>query len=359
MENIKLYINANTEDVKNYLEKLIDVINKKYPKFDEIYLKMINTKHMNNYWNIIFDKLNFFSNLILNKNKNNNIFISTILFLLFGNYNTYNKNNFTSISLEQYENSLYSCEILNFRNCLIIILIQIFINYENNEQNSINFINNKDIDNNLNINNNNYLINSINKIIKSSYIKKSIHVIKSLLKKNIDNENIIFILSLFYFIYKKYKKLFIEFINTDNCDIKKEYKNILINEYQLFTYKENDIINYSNKIFEIKLSYSLLGLNPKNDKINKFLETIKDKKLKGELLEVYENYYYKNYLIRNNNNKDNLDENKNNKLLNILKEVQIIKKNIKEVKNSIEELKNIQNNCMDDIFRVLNIINKQ
>jgi hypothetical protein len=260
---------------------------------------------------------------------------------LFGHQNTYNKINSISVNIEQYEKSSYSSEIVNFRNCIIIIIIQIFINKDDNKE-SIN----KD-----------YFINSINRIIKSSYIKKSIHVIKSLLIKNIDNENYTFILSLFYFIYKKYQKFFIEFVDSDNCDIKKEYKNILIKEYELFTYDENGVINYSNKIFEIKLSYSLLGLNPNNDKINIFLETIKDKKLKGELLEVFQNYYYN--LIKSDNNSNDDDKNKRNKLINILKEVQTIKKNIKEVRNNVEELKNMQNNYMDDIFRVLNIMNKQ
>ena len=341
MENIKLYINASIEDVKNYIEKLMEFINKKYPIFDEIYLKMIKSTSKSSYWSQIFDKLNFFSNFMINKGKNNNILINTISFLLFGHQNTYNKINSISVNIEQYEKSSYSSEIVNFRNCIIIIIIQIFINKDDNKE-SIN----KD-----------YFINSINRIIKSSYIKKSIHVIKSLLTKNIDNENYTFILSLFYFIYKKYQKFFIEFVDSDNCDIKKEYKNILIKEYELFTYDENGVINYSNKIFEIKLSYSLLGLNPNNDKINKFLETIKDKKLKGELLEVFQNYYYN--LIKNDNNSNGDDKNKRNKFINILKEVQTIKKNIKEVRNNVEELKNMQNNYMDDIFRVLNIMNKQ
>ena len=347
MENIKLYINASIDDVKNYIEKLIDVIKEKYPKFDDIYLKMINSQNSKiqiNYWNLIYDKLNFFSNLILNKDKNiNDIFINTILFLLFGNINTSNKsnksNNF-SLNLEQYKNSLYSNEINNFRNCIIILLIQIFINNENKEKNLLKKDNND---------NKNDFINTINRMVKSSYIKKSIHVIKSLIKKNITNENYIFILSLFYYIYKNYKNLFIDFLNNENCDIKKEYKIILIKEYELFKYDEKDVINYSNKIFEIKLSYSLLGLNPKNEKINLFLNSIKDKRLKEELFEIFQNYYY-NYNINDNN--------KNNKLLNILKEVQNIKKNIKEIKNNIEEMKLIQNNYMDDIFRILNIINK-
>ena len=339
MENIKLYINASIDDVKNYLDKLIGLIKTKYPKFDEIYLKIKNETFKNTYWNLIYVKLSCFSNLIIeNKNKeNNNIFISTILFLLFGNEKNHNKLN---INIEKYENSLYSDEIINFRNCIIIILIQIFIITENKCQNSTD----------INIT---YLINTINRIIKSSFIKKSIHVIKSLLKKNINNEKDIFILSLFYFIYKKYQNLFIEFINSDNCDIKKEYKNILIKEYQLFTYKENEVINYSNKIFEIKLSYSLLGINPKNDEVNKFLETIKDKKFKEELLKIYENYFYKTNLTNNNNNTD-----KKNRLLNSLKEIKKVKKDIKEIKNNIEDLKVMHNNYMEDIFRVLNMMKK-
>ncbi len=358
MENIKLYINASTEDVKQYLEKLIDIIIKKYPSFTEIYIKMNANTPKSNYWHLISDKLNFTSNLLLSKEKDNNkknIYINTILFLLFGNQSNYNKlNSSIIINIEQYENSQYSNEISNFRNCLIIILIQIFINGETNEINKSNDNNNIIISDN----NNNNLINIINRIVKSSYIKKSIHVIKSLLKKDINNQNDIFILTLFYFIYKKYQKYFIDFINSDNCDIKKEYKYILINEYQVFTYDDNSAINYSNKIFEIKLSYSLLGINPKNEKIKIFLKTIKDKKLKSELLEVFENFYYKNYLIKNNNDSNENKDNKNNKLLNILKEVQNIKKNVKDIKNNVEELKNTHDNYMNDILRILNIINK-
>ena len=347
MENIKLYINANIDDVKNYIEKLIDFVKEKYPKFDEIYSKMIysqNSKTQISYWSLIYDKLSLFSNLILNKDKNNrNAFINTILFLLFGIINITNKSNSINISLniEQYKNSLYSNEIMNFRNCITIILIQLFINNDNYENNSISE------DNKDNENNKKYFINTIIRIVKSSYIKKCIHVIKSLLKKNIENENSIFILSLFYYMHKNYKNLFIDFLNNENCDIKKEYKIILIKEYELFKYNETDAINYSNKIFEIKLSYSLLGLNPKNEKINLFLNSIIDKRLKEELLEVFQNYYY-----NLNNNK------KNDKLLNVLKEVRTIKKNLKEIKNNIEEMKLMQNNSLDDIFRILNIINK-
>ena len=351
MDNIKLYINASIDDVKNYIEKLIDLIKEKYPKFDEIYLKM-NTNCQISYWNYISDKLNFFSNIIFSKDKDKNcknVFFTTILFLLFGNQNNYNKLNPKSINLEEYKKSSYSNEIINFRNCIIILLIQGFIIDEKTEKNL------------LKNDNKNNLINNINRIIKSSYIKKSIHVIKSLLKKNINNENYTFILSLFYFIYKDYQKFFIEFLTSENCDIKKEYKNILIKEFEIFTYDENGAINYSNKIFEIKLSYSLLGLNPKTEKTTKFLETIKDKKLKEELLEVFQNYYYKNYLSKknNNNSEENRPDDKNDKLLNILKEVQTVKKNIKEIKNTIEEMKLMQNNYIDDIFRILNIINKQ
>jgi hypothetical protein len=311
----------------------------------------VNTPKIN-YWNLISDKLNFCSNLLLSKDKNNNFTIlNTMLFLLFGNQNNYNKlNSLTILKIEEYENSQYSNEITNFRNCIIITLIQIFINEE------INYIN-KYKNNSINNNNKNNLINIINRIIKSSYIKKCIHVIKSLLKKDLNNQDNIFILTLFYFIYKKYQKYFIEFINSDNCDIKKEYKYILINEYQVFSYDDNGAINYSNKIFEIKLSYSLLGINPKNEKIKTFLKTIKDKKFENELLEVFENFYYKNYLIKNNDNNDNKD-NKNSKILHILKEVQNIKKDVKDIKNNVEELKNIQANYMNDIFRILNIINK-
>ena len=159
---------------------------------------------------------------------------------------------------------------------------------------------------------------------------------------------------LFYFIYKEYNQNFISFISSPNCDIKTEYKDILISEYALFTYNEIGSMNYSSKIFEIKLSYSFLGENPKEIKVKKFLETIKDKKFKEKLLIVFEKYYYENYVKKENVQKNE----KNEKLINILNEVQYIKKNVKEIKNNLEELKDIQKNYMDDIFRILNIINK-
>ena len=322
MENIKLYINASIDDVKIYIEKLIDVINKSNPKFGELWNKSIDDNKNNNYWNLIYNKLNVYSNTIIDNKlisiiSSNNI--NTILFLLFGIINDINTNNKSNIKLELYENSMYSNEINNFRN-------------ENKDN----------------------IINNIIRIVKCSYIKKSIHVIKSLLNKqnhcNID----LFIPVLFYFIYKEYYQNFISFISSQNCDIKSEYKNILISEYSSFTYNEIGSIDFSSKIFEIKLSYSLLGLNPKEIKVNKFLETIKDKKLKEKLLVVFEKYYYENYLKKEKGKKDE----KNEKMINILNEIQYIKKNVKELKNNLEELKDMQKNYMDDIFRILNIINK-
>ena len=341
MENIKLYINASIDDVKLYVEKLIDTINKTNPKFDGLCNKLINANKNNDFWNLIYNKLNIYLDAIINNKlvsiiSSNNI--NTILFLLFGTTNDINANNKSNINLELYENSMYSNEINNFRNCVIIILIQNYIEFYSSELKE-----NKD-----------NIINSIIRIIKCSYIKKSIHVIKSLLKKQNHSNIDIFIPALFYFIYKEYNQNFISFISSPNCDIKTEYKDILISEYALFTYNEIGSMNYSSKIFEIKLSYSLLGENPKEIKVKKFLETIKDKKFKEKLLIVFEKYYYENYVKKENVQKNE----KNEKLINILNEVQYIKKNVKEIKNNLEELKDIQKNYMDDIFRILNIINK-
>ena len=347
MEKIKVIINPTVDEVKTYLEKIIDFFKQKYPGFDAEYNKKEENKK-NNYWNSLNDKFNLITEK--NKEKKNVVFISTLQFLLFGNQNqnqppsamhtptTPNSttNNVTlSYNLEDYKSSIYSQEISNFRNCIIIILIQIFLNNNN--------ISNKD------------LINTIDRIIKSSYIKKSIHVIKSLLKKGIEDEEKIFILTLFYFIYKKYQKFFIDFIRSENCEIRKEYKKILINEFQSFKYEENDVINYSNKLFEIKLSYSLLGINPKEKKINNFLETIKDKKLRAELLEVFENYYYGS---NNDGSGGEGQKSEKNNFVKILIEVKNLKKNLQEVKSDVEELKKVQCNYMDDILRVINIINK-
>ena len=341
MEKIKLYINASIDDVKLYVEKLIDTINKTNPKFDGLCNKSINANKNNDFWNLIYNKLNIYLDAIINNKlvsiiSSNNI--NTILFLLFGTTNDINANNKSNINLELYENSMYSNEINNFRNCVIIILIQNYIEFDSSELKE-----NKD-----------NIINSIIRIIKCSYIKKSIHVIKSLLNKQNHSNIDIFIPVLFYFIYKEYNQNFISFISSPNCDIKTEYKDILISEYALFTYNEIGSMNYSSKIFEIKLSYSLLGENPKEIKVKKFLETIKDKKFKEKLLIVFEKYYYENYVKKENVQKNE----KNEKLINILNEVQYIKKNVKEIKNNLEELKDIQKNYMDDIFRILNIINK-
>jgi len=330
MENIKLYINAGIDEVKIYLEQLFNNINKRNPKFEGA----ANIK--NNFWNSIYDKLNIYSNLL--SNDINGCDISVIKFLLFGIGGQSNK--VININLEVYEQSIYSNEINNFRNCVIIILIQNYILSETKDKE------------NLSENNGQNILNSIIKIIKCSYIKKSIHVIKSLIKKQLQTKLDIFIPVLFYFIYEKYKNNFISFISSDNCDIKPEYKNILISEYSSFDYNETSSINFNSKIFEIKLSYSLLGLNPKEKNVIKFLESIKDKKLRGNLLCVFEKYYYENYVRIENN------ENKNGKLINVLNEVQVLKKNVKEIKNSLEELKDMQKNYMDDIFRILNIINK-
>ena len=336
MENIKLYINAGIDDVKIYLEQLFNNINKRNPKFEELFNKVGAANIKNNFWNSIYDKLNIYSNLLLNNN--NGCDISTIKFLLFGIVGKSNK--VININLEEYEQSMYSNEINNFRNCVIIILIQNYILLETKDKE------------NLSENNSQNILNSVIKIIKCSYIKKSIHVIKSLIKKQLQTKLDIFIPVLFYFIYEKYKNNFISFISSDNCDIKSEYKNILISEYSSFDYNETSSMNFNSKIFEIKLSYSLLGSNPKEKNVIKFLESIKDKKLRGNLLCVFEKYYYENYVRKENN------ENKNGKLINVLNEVQVLKKNVKEIKNSLEELKDMQKNYMDDIFRILNIINK-
>ena len=221
---------------------------------------------------------------------------------------------------------------------MTIILIQNYILHINNDFDKEN--------------ENENIINSITRIIKCSYIKKSIHVIKSLIKKENQTKIDIFIPILFYFIYEKYKNNFISFISSDNCEIKSEYKNILISEFSSFSYDEKGLMSFNSKIFEIKLSYSLLGINPKEKKVTKFLETIKDKKLKSELLSVFEKYYYEKYVGKEK------FENKNDKLINALNQVQLLKKNIKEIKNSVDELKDMQKNYRDDIFRILNIINK-
>ena len=342
MENIKLYINAVVDDVKKYLDEFFQTINKINPKIEELYNKIGKENKKNNYWNIIYDKLNIYSNYTINNKLINDYHnnMNVIIFLLFGI--TKGNNIPSNLNLELYEHSAYSNEINNFRNCLIVILIQNYILH---------------LDSNITLkldkeNENENIINNIIRIIKCSYIKKSIHVIKSLIKKENQIKIEIFIPVLFYFIYEKYKNNFISFISSDNCEIKSEYKNILISEYSSFSYDEKGLMNFNSKIFEMKLSYSLLGINPKDKKVTKFLETIKDKKFKGELLSVFEKYYYEKYV-----KKENI-ENKNEKLINALNQVQLLKKNVKEIKNSVEELKEMQNNYMDDIFRILNIINK-
>ena len=81
------------------------------------------------------------------------------------------------------------------------------------------------------------------------------------------------------------------------------------------------------------------------------METIKDKKFKEKLLNIFDKYYYEKYVRKE-------QDDKNEKLVKVLNEVQYIKKNIKELKNNLDELKDMQKNYMDDIFRILNIINK-
>ena len=261
MENIKLYINAGVEDVKKYLDEFFQTINKINPKIEELYNKVGKENKKNNYWNIIYDKLNIYSNYTINNKSiydyHNNM--NVIIFLLFGI--TKGNNIPINLNLELYEHSAYSNEINNFRNCLIVILIQNYILH---------------LDRNIALkldkeNENENIINNIIRIIKCSYIKKSIHVIKSLIKKENQIKIEIFIPVLFYFIYEKYKNNFISFISSDNCEIKSEYKNILISEYSSFSYDEKGLMNFNSKIFEMKLSYSLLGINPKDKKVTKFL----------------------------------------------------------------------------------------
>ena len=150
MENIKLYINAGIDDVKIYLEQLFNNINKRNPKFEELFNKVGEANIKNNFWNSIYDKLNIYSNLLLNNN--NGCDISTIKFLLFGIGAKSNK--VENVSLEVYEQSMYSNEINNFRNCVIIILIQNYILLETKDKE------------NLSENNSQNILNNVIKIIK-------------------------------------------------------------------------------------------------------------------------------------------------------------------------------------------------
>lgn len=366
MEKIKIFINANIEDVKEYLGKLMNFMeinylqgNNKINKDNSLEVIKSNNKNKVTFWSKIYEQLYMFYQLNYKTLLNQNIsYIKVIIFLLFGNKNIIHDFCY-QINLELYENSLYSKEIINFRNCILILIIQIFIySSENNIK--------KDLSNN------------INKIIKCPYIKKSLHVIKSLINKDIIKEQEIFILSLFYFIYKKYQKYFIEFLISEKCDIKKEYKKILIDEYYYFQYDENSIINYSTIIFEIKLSYSLLGLNPNDEKISRFLLSIKENKIKNELYEVITNNYklsMKNTTSSINdkdNNINNLDEEekgskfeKQEKKTNykmelslVLEEIKQIKTDIKNIKTDITELKNVQLDFINNIYSFLDKIKK-
>ena len=346
MENIKLYINASTEDVKLYLNeaiKLINTENREINTENKITNNIpINSKNINNNsWIIINGKIT----AALNKTNNNNtiIYLKIIKFLLFGKEAENN-------AIEQYDNSIYSTDIFNFSNCLLIIIIQIFI-YK------------------INITNISDLINIINRIIKCSYIIKSIHVIKSLINKNNYKEIDTFIFTLFYFIYKKYQKNFIGFLSSEICDIKQEYKKLLLNEYYIFDYNEKSVMYFNNMIFEIKLSYSLLGVNPDDVKIEKFLSTIQENKVKQGIQEIFKDVYYKKQKPENIVNLDNGKNEKNNakilykknkdkKLCEILKEIQNIKVNLNNVKKDIQELKTMQDNYMNDIYRVLNFMDK-
>ena len=65
MENIKLYINASIDDVKIYLDKLIDFLNERNPNFEGFVNKINKNNQKNNYWSVIYYKLNIYSNLLL------------------------------------------------------------------------------------------------------------------------------------------------------------------------------------------------------------------------------------------------------------------------------------------------------
>ena len=86
MENIKLYINAGVDDVKKYLDEFFQTINKINPKIEELYNKIGKENKKNNYWNIIYDKLNIYSNYTINNKLINDYHnnMNVIIFLLFG-----------------------------------------------------------------------------------------------------------------------------------------------------------------------------------------------------------------------------------------------------------------------------------
>ena len=292
-------------------EILIDNIKNnlfKYFKFKQI--KNIN---INDFNNIGINLINIYNLNNISEKK----IIKLIIFLLFGIIEPFKNCKF---KLENFEESFYKNELLNFRNYFLNELILIL----NSEKNNFNDL----------------IINQTI-IIKSNYIKKCFHVIKNLFIKNIENYDLFFYK--YCFLYKKYKENFIKFINSNKCIIKDEFKEILINEFNNFDYLEKSILDFGNKIFLINLAEKVFYEENDLKKIENFFEQIKYKNFKNNLNELYNKIKLKKNIKKENKNNEINLTNLHNEIINL--------------KSELNTVKNNQNKIMDQLSIIINILN--
>ena len=147
------------------------------------------------------------------------------------------------------------------------------------------------------------------------------------------------------FLYKKYKFYFINFINSNKCLIKEEFKEILINEFNNFDYLEKSILDFGNKIFLIKLAEKVFYEENDSKKIENFFEQIKYKNFKNNLNELYNKIKKKNIII--------IKENKNNEINN---QINFLQNEILNLKSDFNILKNNQIKIMDQLSLIINLL---
>ena len=299
MEKKENFLNEN---IKNNLYKFFQI-------------KQIKNININDFNNIGINLINIYNLNNISENK----IIKLIIFLLFGIIEPFNLCKF---KLENFEESFYKNELILFRNYFLNELILIL---------------------NLEKNNLNDLINNQTIIIKSNFIKKCFHVIKNLFIKNIENYDLFFYK--YCFLYKKYKFYFINFINSNKCLIKEEFKEILINEFNNFDYLEKSILDFGNKIFFIKLAEKVFYEENDSKKIENFFEQIKYKNFKNNLNELYNKIKKKNIII--------IKENKNNEINN---QINFLQNEILNLKSDFNILKNNQIKIMDQLSLIINLL---
>lgn len=320
---------------------------------------------------IIFEFLNKFNQIILNKNKNKNFEYSKLIFKEFINQFKLN-----------YPNELKELNINNYKE--IIYNLNLTGNNNNNE-NSIFF----------NYNNYKELINNFLEIKDINLIFKELN--KSKLKNLIINNEIIFKNFIKYIKYQiKDDELIILKLNNiknfnKNLIIKNfnkiESKNLLNKYYELTNKKDKETIEFFIKQYLkhndlIKINKVLLEFNNNNlineNLLSKFLQNLLIKIINKEKNSIYNEIFLNNYFKLNNNEKINrilnylMNNFKNSKIqftindINLIFKLLIKNNKLNKINNlniiklnkliNLNEFKNNNDNNNNNLYKYMEII---